>query len=180
MQQSPEEALQVFATYYDYDVSFMQHMLEVSPAAFEKFAALTALSQHCEAAPVSASFAAKLFGALTEDCGPCVQLVVRMAREAGMPADQIAAVLTADEEAMSKETALGYRFATSVINRSDEQDLVRAAVVAAWGEKAVIDLTLGMQIGRVYPMVKTALGYAKTCQRVEVEGQPVDVVHKAA
>lgn len=179
MQQSPEEALKVFATYYDYDASYMEQMLAVSPAAFEKFAAIAALSQHCEAAPVSASFAARLVGVLTEDCGPCVQLVVRMARDAGMAADQVAAVLTADENAMSKETGLGYHFATAIVARSDERDLARTAVVEAWGEKAVIDLTFSLQIVRVYPMVKAGLGYDKTCQRVEVDGQPVEVVRHA-
>ncbi len=178
MQQSPEEAIKTFAAYYDYDVSYMEQMLSVSPSAYEKFAAITALSQHCEAAPVSADYAAKLVGVLTEDCGPCVQLVVRMARDAGMAADQIAAVLTADESSMSKETGLGYRFATAVVARSDERDLARAAVVDAWGEKAVIDLTFAVQVVRVFPMVKAGLGYDKTCQRVDVEGRPVEVVHQ--
>ncbi|MEQ8651196.1 MAG: hypothetical protein RIC87_01895 [Kiloniellales bacterium] len=179
MQQSPEAAIQAFATHYDYDASYMEQMLRVSPAGFEKFQAISALSQHCEAAPVPAAFAARLVGVLTEDCGPCVQLVVRMAREAGMAADQITAVLRADESAMSKETALGYRFATAVVARNDARDLARAAIVSAWGEKAVIDLTFSLQVVRVFPMVKAGLGYDKTCQRVEVEGQTIEVVHQA-
>ena len=34
-------ALKAFSARYDYDVSYMNHMLNVSPAAFFKFAGLT-------------------------------------------------------------------------------------------------------------------------------------------
>ena len=48
---------------------------------------------HREVIPVEASFSAKLTGAMAEDCGPCTQLCVDMALEAGMSKDQIEAVL---------------------------------------------------------------------------------------
>ena len=54
---------------------------------------------HREAVPIDASFAAKIVGALAEDCGPCTQLVVDMALEAGMAKDQIEAVLRRDVSA---------------------------------------------------------------------------------
>ena len=178
--QTTEQALEAFSTHYHYDVSYMRHMLALSLDAFEKFAALTALSEHCEAAPLEASCAAKLLGALAEDCGPYLQLMVKMAREAGMPADQVAAVLTAAEEAMTPEPTLGYRFADAVVRRSAAMDPAREVVVDAWGEAAVLDLTLGLQIGRIFPVVKVGLGFAKTCQRVEADSQPVTVVRRAA
>jgi hypothetical protein len=46
--------------------------------------------------------------------------------------------------------------------------------------KGVIDLTLALQMGRVFPMVKAGLGYAKECRRVRVDGDHVDVVGQAA
>jgi hypothetical protein len=44
----------------------------------------------------------------------------------------------------------------------------------------VIDLTLALQMGRMFPMVKAGLGYAKECRRVTVDGHHVDVVKQAA
>jgi hypothetical protein len=130
--------------------------------------------------PVEASFAAKISGAMAEDCGPCTQLTVDMALEAGMAKDQIEAVLRRDHRAMNAATALGFRFADAVIRRSPDDDACRDAVRAQWGEKGVIDLTMALQMGRIFPMVKTALGYGKECRRVNVGGHDVDVIRQAA
>ncbi|GAB4518481.1 MAG: hypothetical protein Kow00133_03600 [Amphiplicatus sp.] len=175
-----KHALKSFAARYDYDASYMEHMLAVSPSAFAKFARLAALSKHRQAAPVEAAFAAKLVGAMTEDCGPCVQLVVRMAEEAGMASDQIEATLKRDTLAMSADVALAFRFADALARRHPSLDEARAAVRAAWGDAGVIDLTVGMQAGRLYPMIKLGLGFARTCQRVSIGGRAVDVAKEAA
>lgn len=172
--------LRKMSAHYDYDVSYMEWLLDVSPSAFFKFAKLIDPARHREAAPVNAYFAAKLVGALVEDCGPCAQLVVNMATEAGMPGEQIAAVLRRDTEAMHEDTVLGFRFADAITARGANEDDVRDAVRGAWGDKAIIDLTLGLQIGRMFPMIKAGLGFGKECRRVEVGGAPVDVVKRAA
>ena len=61
-----------------------------------------------------------------------------------------------------------------------QEDEFRDAVRAEWGQKGVIDLTLALQMGRMFPMVKAGLGYAKECRRVAVGGNNVDVVKQAA
>lgn len=172
--------INAFAARYDYDASYMKHMLIVSPSAFFKFAALTELAQHREAAPEEALYAAKLVGALAEDCGSCMQLVVNMAREAHVSSACIEAVLTRDRAAMTADTTLGFEFADALVRRAVNEDQARAAVREKWGEAGVIDLTLATQVGRVYPMIKAGLGFAKSCQRVKIGDHPVDVVKAAA
>ena len=165
---------------YDYDVSYMLAMLEASPKAFFRFAKLHPLAQHRESAPKDAVIAAKLMGAMFEDCGPCTQLVVNFAGEQGVEAEQVEAVLRRDVTAMNDNVALAFRFADAVLNRLSSDVEARDAVRTEWGEKGVIDLTLALQVGRIFPMVKAGLGYAKECRRVEVAGRPVDVVKQAA
>jgi len=166
---------------YGYDTSYLDMMLSESPAAFFKFASLMKASSHREVVPVESSFAAKIVGALAEDCGPCTQLCVDMALEAGMPKDQIEAVLRRDPRAMSDTTRLAFRFADAVVRRSaEDEEEFRDAVRAQWGPKGVIDLTMGLQMGRMFPMVKAGLGYAKECRRVTVDGHNVDVIKQAA
>jgi len=165
---------------YNYDTSYLEMLLDASPSAFFKFAALAKAANHREVVPVEASFAAKIIGAMAEDCGPCTQLVVDMALEAGMAKDQIEAVLRRDPRAMSDTTRLAFRFADAVARRSIDDEEFRDAVRAQWGEKGVIDLTLALQLGRMFPMVKAGLGYAKECRRVTVDGHNVDVVKQAA
>jgi hypothetical protein len=173
-------SLRVFAKRYGYDVSYLERMLNEAPAAFFKFAPIMKAAAHREVVPADASFAAKIVGALAEDCGPCTQLVVDMALEAGMAKDQIEAVLRRDPRAMNDATMLGFRFADAVVRRSTDDDEFRDAVRAQWGPKGVIDLTLALQLGRMFPMVKAGLGYAKECRRVSVNGHDVDVVKQAA
>jgi alkylhydroperoxidase family enzyme len=172
--------LRAFAKRYGYDVSYLLMMLNESPAGFFKFAPLLKAAAHREAVPIDASFAAKIVGALAEDCGPCTQLVVDMALEAGMAKDQIEAVLRRDPRAMSDTTRLAFKFADAVARRSTDDEEFRDSVRTQWGEKGVIDLTLALQLGRMFPMVKAGLGYAKECRRVTVDGQNVDVVKQAA
>ena len=165
---------------YRYDVRSMEWLLGVAPRAFFKVAKIMQAASHREAAPVNAYFAAKLVGALHEDCGPCTQLVVDMALEQGMAGAQLEAVLRRDIGAMQDDTAIGFRFAEAALARTEAQTQTRDAVRIAWGDKALADLALGLQIGRVFPMLKTALGHASACQRVQVGGAPVDVVKQAA
>jgi hypothetical protein len=172
--------LRAYSKRYGYDTSYLEMMLEESPRAFFKFASVAKAAAHREAIPVEASFAAKLTGAMAEDCGPCTQLCVDMALEAGMAKDQIEAVLRRDIRAMTPSVKLGFQFAAAVAHRSADDEACREAVRARWGEKGVIDLTMALQIGRLFPMIKLALGYAKECRRVTVAGDQVDVVKQAA
>jgi hypothetical protein len=172
--------LRAFARRYGYDTSYLEMMLTESPTAFFKFAPVMKAAAHREVVPVEAAFAAKISGALAEDCGPCTQLTVDMALEAGMAKDQIEAVLRRDVGAMHEATALGFRFADAIVHHSADDEVRRDAVRTRWGEKGVIDLSMALQMGRLFPMVKLALGYAKECRRVTVAGDQVDVIKQAA
>lgn len=174
------DQLRAFGAAYDYDVSYMEALADASPEAFRKFGALFEAANHREVAPIDSVFAAKIIGGVAEDCGPCTQLVVKMAAQSGMASDQIEAVLTRNVAAMNAETALGFRFADAIVSRTADEDDAREAVRAKWGDKGVIDLTFGAQLGRLYPMVKAGLGFAKECRRVTVGDKPVDVEHRAA
>jgi hypothetical protein len=105
--------VETFSRPYGYDISYAEMMLQQSPAAFFKFAPVMKAAAHREVVSVQASFAAKITGAVAQDCGPCTQLVVDMALEAGMAKDQIEAVLrrnlkamtTASSQAVAPETS---------------------------------------------------------------------------
>jgi hypothetical protein len=172
--------LRRIATHYNYDTSYMEMMLDETPAAFFKFAKIMGIASYRKVVPIDACYAAKLVGALHEDCGPCTQLVVNMALEAGMANNQIEAVLNHQCAAMSEATCLGFRFARAVCDRSAAEDEAREAIRAEWGNPGVIELTLALQVGRIFPMVKAGLGFAKECRRVVVKGHNVDIVKQAA
>lgn len=172
--------LRAFRKRYDYDTSYLDYMLDKAPDAFFKFARINKIARYRQVVPPEAYFAAKLVGALAEDCGPCTQLVVDMALEKKVPGDQIEAILNRKSAAMNDDTVLAFRFADAVVRRSGAEDEAREAVRALWGDRGVIELTLALQIGRMFPMLKAGLGFARECRRVTVGQNNVDVVKQAA
>ncbi len=169
-------AVRQFGARYSYDVEYLEALLDASPSAFLKFVRAGALARHREQAPLEAFFAAKLVGALVEDCGPCVQLIADMAREAGVADEEIAALLTGKRAAMSDAARAGYDFAAALVRRDAALDETRERVRALWGPKGVVDLTLAAQSSRLYPVLKAGLGFTKECVRIRVAGQALTVV----
>jgi len=172
--------LQRYRSRYNYDTSYMEMVLDEAPDAFFKFARIFGIANYRKVVPVDAVYAAKITGALFEDCGPCTQLVVDMALEAGVANDQIEAVLKGKCAGMNDATTLGFRFAKAICERSAAEDEAREAVRAEWGNQGVIELSFALQVGRIFPMLKAGLGYARECRRVVVEGRNVDVIKQAA
>lgn len=162
-----------FERRYDYDASYMRELIDIDPAAFFAFTKVQALGGYRKAPP-QALVAAGLVGTLAEDCGPCTQIVVRMAEENGVSPVVLKAILTGDEAAMGPDAALAWRFARASLARDMEAaDPLRDEIVRRWGRKALASLALGLATARVYPTVKYALGHGKACSKVEVRGEAV-------
>ena len=162
-----------FEKRYDYDASYMRDLLEADPAAFLAFSKVQGLGGYRKAPP-RALVAARLVGTLAEDCGPCTQIVVRMAEEEGLPPAVLKAILTGDEAAMGPDAALAWRFARASLARDIEAaDPLRDEIVRRWGAKALAAIALGLASARVYPTVKYALGHGKACSRVQIGGEAV-------
>lgn len=157
---------------FGYDVTYMRDVLDADPSALILFARASKLSRYCKDAPPAAWFAAKLAGAMHEDCGPCTQLVVIMAERAAIPARDISAVVRGDEAAMSLEAQLGYRFAQAALAHAD-MDLINAELAQRYGKRAVVSLAFAVTSARMFPTLKYALGHGKTCQRVVIAGETV-------
>lgn len=162
-----------FERRYDYDASYMRELVDIDPAAFFAFSKVRGFSSYRKA-PADALVAAGLVGTLAEDCGPCTQIVVRMAEENGVAAKVLKGVLTGDEAAMGPDAALAWKFARASLARDMETaDPLRDEIVRRWGRKALAAISLSLATARIYPTVKYALGHGKTCSKVQVRGEAV-------
>ena len=162
-----------FERRYDYDASYMRELIDIDPAAFFAFSKVQGLSSY-RRAPPEALVAAGLVGTLAEDCGPCTQIVVKMAEEGGMPSAMLKAILVGDEAGMGPNAALAWRFARASLARDMEAaDPLRDEIVRRWGKKALASLSLALATARVYPTVKYAMGYGKTCSKIDVRGEAI-------
>lgn len=164
-----------FERAYDYDMSYARDLLDADLRAFLAFNRVMPLAKYRRDLPVDAWFAAKLAGAMDEDCGPCTQLVVKMAEEAGVPADTLRAIVGRRPEQLPPDAQLAWRFAEAALAHSPEADPLREQVLQRWGERALVSLGFALVSARMFPTLKYALGHGKTCERIEVGGrvQPV-------
>ncbi|TAJ70997.1 MAG: hypothetical protein EPO51_15930 [Phenylobacterium sp.] len=172
--------LDKFEKTFDYDASYMRHVLRASPASLLKFS-LGSQAADRKAAPMEALFAAGLVGTLSEDCGPCVQVGVDIATANGMDPAIIRAVIAGDLDAMGETASLAYRFAQASLARDMEAcDPLRDEIVRRWGDKGLVAIGLMLTQARMYPTLKYALGYGKACSRVKVGGETVAPLRLAA
>ena len=169
-------AIGKFEKRYDYDGTYIHDLLEASPKALRAFQGVRILSGFREGAPGAAIAAAGLVGTMTEDCGPCVQIGVKIAEESGVPASVLRGIVTGDHALMGPDAGLAYRFAKASLARDMEAaDPLRDEVLERWGPKGLSALALAIASARVYPTIKYAMGHGKACSRVQVGGEAVAV-----
>lgn len=165
--------LKAFGAAFDYDTSYAQELVDVDPAAGFVLARLSAAAAYRADAPMAGWYAAKIAAAMSEDCGSCVQLGVRMADRAGVSAADLRAIIAGDVGRMSAEASLGYRFGKALLARREDLDDLREEIVARWGRKALAAISIGIVTARTFPALKHALGYGQACQLVEIDGDMV-------
>jgi len=158
-----------FGRQWEYDVSYMHDVLDAGGLeAIKPMMALQKVSAYRADCPPQALFTAGIVAARAGDCGPCLQLGVKMAERGGMQPAQIAAVLTQDRDAMSEDVRIAYDFARAAIARDGWDRPAREAVVRRFGKRAMIAMCYAIAVAGFYPAFKYALGAAHTCQRIHV------------
>ena len=170
------KAVQRMEARYGYDAAYLRDLAEASPTAFRRFARAQMALRH-RAAPLPAWFGAQLAATLHEDCGPCVQIVVDMAVEAGVDPALLRALLSG--ASTNDEARLGFDYAAAVCAGDLAADALRAAIERRWGRPALASLALAMAGARNYPLMKRALGHAHACVKIRLAGQDVAVARES-
>jgi hypothetical protein len=165
--------LKAFGDAFDYDTGYAQELVDIDLGAGFALARLSAVAAYRADAPVAGWHAATIVAAMSEDCGPCVQLGVRMAEKSGMSESDLRAVIAGDVARMSADASLGYRFAKAAIARSTELGDLREEVVVRWGRKALGAIAIGIVTTLTFPALKYALGHGRSCQLVEIGGDMI-------
>jgi hypothetical protein len=163
--------LDAFQRHWGYDVGYGRQILDADPAALIALAMAGSLGGYRKSVPPGPYFAAKLVATTAEDCGPCSQLVLDMAADAGCAPDVLRAIIDRDYQAMPAEVALAVRFAEASLAHAPEADEMREDIVRLWGERGLVSLAYALAIGRLYPTVKYALGHGRACMRLAVAGE---------
>ena len=166
-----ERQLAAFERRWHYPMDYARTLLRTSRTAFWRFTRVMPLAAWRDGVPAAAWHAAKLVAVRAEDCGPCTQLVIDMARADGVPDALLRAVLQDDHagvQAQDADTALAAHFAHCWTEASPGLADARDAVRQRFGERGLASLALAMTGARMFPMIKSALGHGQACQRVQV------------
>ncbi|MDR9780658.1 hypothetical protein [Rhizobium redzepovicii] len=164
-------AARKFGARYDYDVGYMEDLAELSPGGFAKLALLTPFTQERFGVPAAPYYAAKFIAARTAGCGPCAMLVVRMAEEAGVSAQQLASI--ARPGSADADMRLAADYATAVLaNSFDLADMIETAR-SRFGEKGLWGLASAVAAGQFYPTLKRGVGAALSCDLLPAEFREV-------
>jgi hypothetical protein len=143
-------------------VDYLRHVVDVSPAAFLRFCSILPFANSRKVLPKDVWFVAQIVALQHEDCGPCVQITVNLARQAGVDPALLRAVLDGDCHEISPELVDVIRFTRSV-NAGIDDDALRETLRKRYGERGLIELAYAIASSRIPPTVKRVLGYAKSC-----------------
>lgn len=150
-------------------MDYLRHVVDVSPAAMLRFASIMPFANSRKVLPKEAWFVAQIVALQHEDCGPCLQIGVNIARKSKVDRGLIQAVIDGNFDDMPQEMIDVYRFAKSVVNASGDEEALRETLRERYGERGLIELAYSIAGSRIPPTVKRALGYAKSCSLVTVD-----------
>lgn len=149
-------------------LEYCRFIVRVSPRASFKFAKFLAVDEYRRVLPPGPLYVARIVAVRDEDCGTCVQIAVNQARKAGLPGEQLRAVLDGKLDTLPEELRDAYRFAEAVVTRNGEEDALRERIRLRYGDEGLIEMALAIASCRVFPITKRVLGYAVSCSAVAI------------
>lgn len=158
-----------FERHYNYDAHYLRYLFALSPRAFMRWRHVLDNSQFAQGVPAAALYTVKFVAIAREDCGPCAQLTLDQACEAGVARSDLQAWVAHDPDQLSADAHLAWDYAHAVLDHSPEASQWCERILVRWGEPALASLALALVTSRSFPAMKRALGVAQaSCQLMEV------------
>ena len=154
--------LRLFSAQYGYDTEYLETLLTDAPEAYQVFGAANAMSTHRKAAPLDAHYVARIATMQVEDCGPCTQLNLRMAIEAGVERSLLEKLLHHPEE-LPQPLQDVRQHARAVVGAIDLDPACVERLRAHYGDEAFAELAVVITSCRLYPTLKRALLKNESC-----------------
>ncbi len=171
--------LRKFERAYDYDMAYAHAMLEANPKSLFVLQRVGGMASYHGTLRPRAAHLAKLVGSIHEDCGPCVQLGVKLCQQAGIPDPMIEAVVRS-EATNDPDVDLVIAYCRTVLADGPEQAALRDQLVARFGQDGLTAVAFVVTAGRTYPMLKKLLGHGVCALHVDVGGESVPLRRAAA
>ena len=113
--------------------------------------------------PADAYHIARLRGAISADCGTCVEAEINLAKSSGIQTSILNAVLKSDYDALTHPLSAVAELSDAVTGGRRDAPDARDVIVSAYGEAGLIELCFAMNGAVLLPGIKRGMGYATTC-----------------
>ena len=150
-------------------LDYLRQMFDHAPGAFWQFVKVAKAASYRSALPAAPFHVARLVAVRIQDCGPCVQTCVNIAKADGVAPAVLKSALDGDFDALPEPLGDVARFAQAVTSNSGEQETFRDRLRAVFGEEGMVELALAITLCQTFPVLKRGLGHAKSCALVKVE-----------
>jgi alkylhydroperoxidase family enzyme len=150
-------------------MDYMREMYQDAPNAFWQFVKVAKASAYRDKLPAAPFHVARIVAVRYQDCGPCVQTVVNLAKEDGVEPAVLKAALFGKVEDLPESLRDVYHFAAAVVKRTGEENVYRERLLKVFGNEAMIELAMAVALCQTFPILKRGMGYAKSCSVTEVE-----------
>ncbi|MBP3957193.1 hypothetical protein J8F10_18180 [Gemmata sp. G18] len=150
-------------------LDYLRQMLDHSPGAFWKFAKVAQASAYRSKLPAAPFHVARVVAVRHQDCGPCVQTVINLAKADGVEPAILKAAYLGNVDALPESLRDVYRFTEAVAENSGNEAEYRDRLQSVFGEEAMVELALAIALCQTFPILKRGLGHAKSCSLVKVD-----------
>jgi AhpD family alkylhydroperoxidase len=152
-------------------LDYLRFILRASVSVFRQFVRLTTVSRYRRVLPPAPFHVVRVAAARHEDCGPCVQTTVNIARKAGIAPAILRAVVDGRPDDLPDDCADVLRFVGEVLRNTSAEGELREKIRARYaprGDEALCEIAVVLSSARAFPVTKRVLGYATSCSRVTI------------
>ncbi|MBA4067739.1 MAG: hypothetical protein C0501_29375 [Isosphaera sp.] len=150
-------------------MDYLREMYAAAPDAFWQFQKVVKAAGYRSKLPAAPYHLARLVATRHQDCGPCVQVVVNLAKEDGVEPAVLRAALAGKPDELPESLRDVYHFAEAVAANTGGEPPYRERLRKVFGEEAVVEMALAIALCQTFPVLKRGLGHAKSCSVVKVE-----------
>ncbi|GAB5517485.1 carboxymuconolactone decarboxylase family protein [Rhodopirellula baltica] len=154
--------IEAFESAYGYNADYMKDLFARSPESFRRFRAARPMTMHYDQLTAEAYFTAAITVMQQEDCSGCLELNVKMAKEAGV-SEQLIEQMVKSPECLPAELKDVRDHALNCLGAGAIDEEVALRIERHFGEAAFGELAIAIVGVRIYPGLKRALMKMQSC-----------------
>jgi alkylhydroperoxidase family enzyme len=147
-------------------LDYLRELHAHAPGAFWQFFKVAKAAAYRSKLPAPAFHVARIVAVRIQDCGPCVQTCVNLAKADGVDPAVLTAALARDFDALPESLRDVAQFADAITTNAGDPDPLRERLTAVFGKEGVAELALALALCQTFPILKRGLGHAKSCSAV--------------